>query len=430
MIKRYQTPLFEALWSDQNRYDTFLTIELAVAKAWYLLGKYDETTYNKLSKATFDLESIYALEKETKHDMIAFTRTVSKSLGAEKMWLHYGLTSTDVVDSALALILRQANQAIRSKINKLLSVLKQKAYAYKDQPTIGRTHGIHAEITSFGLKFALWYSDLKRLLSVFDAACKNIEVIKISGAVGNYAANTPQLEKTVSRLLDIASADISTQVLQRDRHANYISSIALLGSELEKIATEIRHLSRTEVSEVNEYFSVDQKGSSAMPHKKNPVSSENISGLSRVLRGYVLTAFENINLWHERDISHSSAERIILADATTLIDYMLDRITNTLSNLEVHALKLQNNIDITGGIVFSQHVLSLLIDKGLTRDHAYDLVQKIAIDAMSNQKDFKTELLKSSDIMKFMTPDELDKAFDLTYILRHVDTIYLKVFKA
>ncbi|NWH15075.1 adenylosuccinate lyase, partial [Acholeplasma laidlawii] len=231
------------------------------------------------------------------------------------------------------------------------------------------------------------------------------------------------------RLLDIASADISTQVLQRDRHANYISSIALLGSELEKIATEIRHLSRTEVSEVNEYFSVDQKGSSAMPHKKNPVSSENISGLSRVLRGYVLTAFENINLWHERDISHSSAERIILADATTLIDYMLDRITNTLSNLEVHALKLQNNIDITGGIVFSQHVLSLLIDKGLTRDHAYDLVQKIATDAMSNQKDFKTELLKSSDIMKFMTPDELDKAFDSIYILRHVDTIYLKVFK-
>ncbi|NWH14997.1 adenylosuccinate lyase, partial [Acholeplasma laidlawii] len=198
MIKRYRTPLFETLWSDQNRYDTFLTIELAVAKAWYLLGKYDETTYNKLTKATFDLESIYALEIETKHDMIAFTRTVSKSLGAEKMWLHYGLTSTDVVDSALALILRQANQAIRSKINKLLSVLKQKAYTYKDQPTIGRTHGIHAEITSFGLKFALWYSDLKRLLSVFDAACKNIEVIKISGAVGNYAANTPQLEKTVS----------------------------------------------------------------------------------------------------------------------------------------------------------------------------------------------------------------------------------------
>lgn len=428
MIKRYQNNLFKNIWSDQNRYDTFLKIELAVAKAWHLLGLYDQSTLDKISKAHFKLKDIYALEKETKHDVIAFTRTLGQSLGDEKMWLHYGLTSTDVVDSALALILRTCNIAIRKQILKLLSVLKSKALTYKYQPIIGRTHGIHAEVTSFGLKFALWFSDLKRLLELFDKASENIEVIKISGAVGNYAANSPALEQTVSEILNIASADISTQVLQRDRHANYINCIALIGSQLEKITTELRHLSRTEVAEVNEYFSSNQKGSSAMPHKKNPVSSENISGLSRVLRGYTITAFENINLWHERDISHSSAERIIFADATTLIDYMLQKTTSIITNLEVNIDKMNSNIYLTRGIVFSQRVLSMLIQKGFSREIAYDLIQKIAMQSLHEQIDFK-DLLTSNDLVKqHINNDELASLFDPQYNLRHVDSIYNKVF--
>lgn len=428
MIKRYQNNLFKNIWSDQNRYDTFLKIELAVAKAWQILGLYDQTTLDKLSKAHFKLKDIYKLEKETKHDVIAFTRTVGQSLGDEKMWLHYGLTSTDVVDSALALILRTCNVAIRKEIVKLLSVLKTKALTYKNQPIIGRTHGIHAEVTSFGLKFALWYADLKRLLELFDIASRNIEVIKISGAVGNYAANSPELEQTVSDILNIPSADISTQVLQRDRHANYINCIALIGSELEKITTEIRHLSRTEVGEVNEYFSLNQKGSSAMPHKKNPVASENISGLSRVLRGYTITAFENINLWHERDISHSSAERIIFADATTLIDYMLKRTIQLLNNLEVHPDKMNSNIYLTKGIVFSQRVLSALIQSGFSRESAYDLVQKLAMQSLHEQIDFKKLLLAHDLVKQHINSETLESLFDPHYNLRHVDAIYKKVF--
>jgi adenylosuccinate lyase len=428
MIKRYQSNQFKNIWSDQNRYDTFLEIELAVAKAWQILGLYDQVTFDKLSKAHFKLKDIYALEKETKHDVIAFTRTVGQSLGDEKMWLHYGLTSTDVVDSALALMLRACNVAIRKQILKLLAALKSKALTYKYQPIIGRTHGIHAEVTSFGLKFALWYADLKRLLELFDVASKNIEVIKISGAVGNYAANSPDLEQTVSKILNIPSADISTQVLQRDRHANYINCIALLGSQLEKISSEIRHLSRTEVSEVNEFFSSNQKGSSAMPHKKNPVASENISGLSRVLRGYTITAFENINLWHERDISHSSAERIIFADATTLIDYMLQRTTRVITNLEVHTEKMNTNIFLTKGIVFSQRILSLLIQKGFSRESAYDLIQKLSMQALAQQLDFKDLLHKNDSIKAHLSDTELEALFDSQYNLRHVDVIYKKVF--
>ncbi|WP_026390519.1 adenylosuccinate lyase [Haploplasma axanthum] len=427
MIKRYQSDEFEKLWSDQNRYDNFLKVELAAAKAWMLLGLYDSKTYLKISEATFKLEDIYELEKETKHDVVAFTRTVGNTIGDEKKWIHYGLTSTDVVDSANALILREVNSHINNRINDLIETLKEKAIRYKDIPCIGRTHGIHAEVTSFGLKFLLWYEDLKRIQKVFLDAKDNIEVIKISGAVGNYAANTPKLEEEISKILNIKSANISTQVLQRDRHALYISSIALLGSELEKISTEIRHLSRTEVGEVSESFAKGQKGSSAMPHKKNPIASENISGLSRVLRGYVTTSFEDINLWHERDISHSSVERIILADATSLIDYMLNRINNVLKNLDVNVEKISSNIELTKGVVFSQHVLSLLIQKGMIRETAYDLIQKLAYDTIENNKEFKLIIIDNKEIMSYVTIEEIETVFSYKYLLRNVDSIYSKV---
>ncbi|MDY0277940.1 MAG: adenylosuccinate lyase [Acholeplasma sp.] len=429
MISRYQSKEFSHLWSDQNRYDSFLKIELAVAKAWENLGKYDNATYEKIKIAKYNLNDVYEMEKETKHDVIAFTRVLTKSLQDEKKWIHYGLTSTDVVDSAQALILKEANNIIKNKVMLLLEELKEKALRYKKLPSMGRTHGIHAEISSFGLKFVLWYEDLKRIYNVFILACQNIEVIKISGAVGNYAANTYELEEEVSKILDMQHAKISTQVLQRDRHAQYINSIALLGSQLEKIATEIRHLSRTEVNEVSEYFSDKQKGSSAMPHKKNPIGSENIVGLSRVLRGYTITAFENINLWHERDISHSSAERVILADATTLIDYMLTRMTNIIKGLIVNEENILNNIELTKGVIFSQHVLSKLISAGMNREEAYDLVQVIASKALNNKVHFKTLLLDNKRVLIYLTNEEVNEIFNINYLLRYVNVIYKRVFE-
>ena len=428
MIARYQSKVFESLWSDQTRYEKFLAVELATAYAWQQLGLFDEQTFKALSKASFELEDIYELEKETKHDVIAFTRTVSNSLGDEKKWIHYGLTSTDVVDSAQALILKEVNIQINKKIDLLLAVLKEKALLYKELPSIGRTHGIHAELTSFGLKFSLWYADLKRIKQHFDLASKNVEVIKISGAVGNYAAGNPLLEYHTAKYLDLPSADISTQVLQRDRHAAYIASLALIGSELEKIATEIRHLSRTEVGEASEYFAAGQKGSSAMPHKKNPIASENISGLSRVLRGYVVTAYENMNLWHERDISHSSAERIILADSTTLIDYMLNRMTILLTNLVVDEIKIKENINLTQGVVFSGHILSLLIQKGFSRELAYDNIQSLALKALQDKTSFIELIYQNKTMMQYVTVDEIKAIIDPHYLLRHVDLIYQKIF--
>lgn len=429
MIKRYQSDYFKKLWSDQNRYDSFLKVEFATALAWAKLGLYDIGTYQKIAKASFSLDEIYELEKETKHDVIAFTRVLGKSIGDERKWIHYGLTSTDVVDSAQALMIKDANNIIKEKINAILETLKEKAMLYKDLAAIGRTHGIHAELTSFGLKFALWYADIKRINDIFITACEHIEVIKISGAVGNYAANTPDLEKEVSQILGMPSALISTQVLQRDRHANYISAIALLGSELEKIALEIRHLSRTEVGEVREYFAQGQKGSSAMPHKKNPIASENITGLSRVLRGYVITAFENIALWHERDISHSSAERIILGDATSLLDFMLSRLNLVLKNLVIDEKRINKNIELTHGVVFSQHILSLLIERGMVREVAYDLVQAIAHASLENDTDFIDNLAINQIVIEYVSKVDIKKVCSPTYLLRNVNQIYKKVFK-
>ncbi len=429
MIKRYQRQVMKQLWSDQNKFDTFLKVELACSYAWSQLGLIPDQEYQLLKKATFTLEDIESIEQETKHDVIAFTKAVSKSLGDEKKWLHYGLTSTDVVDTAQSLILKDVNNILINDIEHLLEILKQKAYDYQNIPCIGRTHGIHAEVTSFGLKFALWYADLIRIKALFVEAAKNVQLAKLSGAVGNYSANTPDMEKIASKQLGLMSAPIATQTLQRDRHAHYLSVIALIGSELEKIAVEIRHLSRTEVGEVSEYFDLNQKGSSAMPHKKNPIGCENISGLSRVLRGYMLTSYDDIALWHERDISHSSVERIILPDATTLLDYMLNRMSDIIDHLIVNQKKMAENINMTKGAVFTQSILNLLIEKGVTREIAYDRIQKAAFEVMNGSSNLEEALKKDTLILKYLSEKELHSAFEISKHLRFVNDIFAKVFE-
>lgn len=428
MIERYRTKVMENLWSQKNRYESFLKVELACSFAWNKLGLISDVEYQKLSKASFNIADIYKIEQKVKHDVIAFTQAVSGSLGDEKKWFHYGLTSTDVVDTAQSLILRDVNKVINQGIAAFMKVVKQKAQLYKNTPTIGRTHGIHAEITSFGLKFALWYEDLKRLKLLFENASSNIEIAKISGAVGNYSANLPQLQEIAAKKLGLKEANISTQVLQRDRHAHYLSVIALIGTQLEKIAVEIRHLSRTEVKEVAEYFSSKQKGSSAMPHKRNPISSENICGLARVLKGYMMSSYENIALWHERDISHSSVERIILVDATTLLDYMLKRFVKTINSLVVNEEKMLKNIELTNGAIYAQKILHMLIDKGFEREKAYDLVKMITEEALKESVSFQELISKEKEVRSYLLVNEIKTAFSIQYYLRFVDDIYKKVF--
>ena len=428
MIKRYERQVMNDLWSDQKKFDTFMQVELAASYAWMKKGLFSMDVYEKLSKASFKLEDIEQIESEVRHDVIAFTKAVGLSLGEEKKWFHYALTSTDVVDTAQSLILKEANQIILQGIDQFMSVLKMMSERYKMTPCIGRTHGIHAEVTSFGLKFALWYEDMKRLRKGFVDAADEISVIKMSGAVGTYSGSHPDIQKTAAKYLGLKESVIATQTLQRDRHAKYIHMIALIGSELEKIAVEVRHLSRTEVGEVSEYFSPNQKGSSAMPHKKNPISSENITGLSRVLRGYAMTSFENIPLWHERDISHSSAERIILRDATTLIDYMLNRYQETLAKLQVDTDQMRRNIDYTHGAVFAQGVLNHVIQHGLDRQEAYDIIQRIALTSLKNRTSFKELILNEEALKAFIISKEFDSIFVPETYLKHVNVLYQIVF--
>lgn len=428
MIERYQRAEMKKIWSDKSKFDAYLKVELAASFAWQQLGLFDLDTFEKLNKASYKLKDILEIEKQTKHDVVAFTKAVSKSLGEEKKYFHYGLTSTDVVDSAHGVLLKKANKIIKKDMKALMEVLKEKAYLYKDTPIMGRTHGMHAEVTSFGLKFALWYEDMKRLYQGFIEASKLVEASKFSGAVGNYAANNPEVEKIASKKLGLTPAHISTQTLQRDRHARYVLQIAIIGSQLEKMAVEIRHLSRSEVHEVSEFFDINQKGSSAMPHKKNPISSENITGLSRILRGYTVPALENIALWHERDISHSSVERIILVDSTTLIDYMLNRYTNTLNKLIVYEDKMLENINLSYGANYAQHVLNLLIDKGFDRIYAYDIIQKLAYQAMTDQISFKELILNHSELKQTIKTDELNSIFNPKQYLKHTDYIFNKIF--
>ena len=428
MIERYRREIMHTLFEEESRFNSLLLVELFSLEAWSKLGKIPTEDVVKIwENAKFSVERIKEIEKETRHDIVAFTRNISEYLGEEKKWVHYGLTSTDVVDTANGYILKQANDIIWDDLLEFQKVLKKQALKYKNTPCIGRTHGVHADITSFGLKWALWYDELSRHLERFSNVRKEVEIGKISGAVGNFANTPPEVQDYVCEKLGINSASISTQVLQRDRHANYMAEIALIGATLEKIAVEIRHLQRTEVREVEEFFREGQKGSSAMPHKRNPISSENISGCSRVLRGYMVSAYENIPLWHERDISHSSVERIIIPDALMLLDYMLNRYSKVLENLTVFEERMLQNIYLTNGVIFSQRVLTKLIDKGLSREKAYDKVQSLAMISFNNNISFKGLLLKDETIIKHLTSSELEESFKIEYFLKNVDLIYKRV---
>lgn len=430
MIERYSRPLVRKIWTDENKFNAFLKVEILACRAWSEIGHIPSSDVDKIeANANFDLSRIYELEAQTKHDVVAFTRAVSETLGEEKKWVHYGLTSTDVVDTANGYLLKQANDIIYQDIVSFMDVLKKQALRFKKTPCIGRTHGIHADITSFGLKFVLWHEEMKRNLERFQNARLEVEAGKMSGAVGNFANIPPFIQNYVCEKLGIQSANISTQVLQRDRHAYYVATLATIASSLEQMALEIRHLQRTEVHEAEEAFSKGQKGSSAMPHKRNPISSENICGCSRVMRGYMHTAYENIALWHERDISHSSAERIILPDATMLLDYMLTRFKGIVENLVVYPEVMLENIYKTNGVIFAQRVMNALIEKGLSREEAYDLVQPIAMEAYNEKKDYQTLLESNELVMKHLTETELKECFTLEYYFNNIEYIYNRCLK-
>ena len=416
------------VWTEQNKFDAYLRVEILASEAWSQLGVVPKEDVEKLWKnAKFDINRIYEIEQQTRHDIVAFTRAVSETLGEERKWVHYGLTSTDVVDTANGYLLKQANTILLDDIEKMLEVLRQRAIEFKNTPCIGRTHGIHADITSFGLKWALWYEEMKRNLNRFVAAARGVEVGKISGAVGNFANIPPFIQDYVCEKLGTESANISTQVIQRDRHAYYMATLAVIASSIEQMAMEIRNLQRTEVHEVEESFGKGQKGSSAMPHKRNPISSENMCGCARVMRGYMAAFYENVALWHERDISHSATERIILPDATMLLDYMLNRFRGILENLVVFKDVMMDNIYRTRKVIFAQRVMNALIERGFSREQAYDTVQPIAMRAMSERADYQELLAESPEVMAVLTRAELDECFTLEYYLKNVDFIFDRV---
>ncbi|NMO76006.1 adenylosuccinate lyase [Niallia alba] len=425
MIDRYTRPEMGNIWTEENRFKAWLEVEILACEAWVKLGEIPEEDVKKIREnASFDIERIKEIELDTRHDVVAFTRAVSETLGEERKWVHYGLTSTDVVDTALSYQIKQANEILLKDVKNFIEVLKNKAQEHKYTVMMGRTHGVHAEPTTFGLKLALWHEEMKRNLERFKAAAEGIEYGKISGAVGTYANIDPFVEQYVCEELGLKPAPISTQTLQRDRHADYMSTLALIATSIEKFAVEIRGLQKSETREVEEFFAKGQKGSSAMPHKRNPIGSENMAGLARVIRGYMLTAYENVPLWHERDISHSSAERIIIPDATIALNYMLNRFSNIVKNLTVFPENMKRNMDRTLGLIYSQRVLLALIDKGLTREEAYDTVQPRAMESWEKQVPFRQLVDNDSVISSKLTKEEIDDCFDYHFHIKHVDTIF------
>lgn len=428
MLNRYSREEMRKIWSEESKFNAWLKVEILACEAWSTLGEIPKEDVEKLWKnASFDIDRIYEIEQDTRHDVVAFTRAVSETLGEEKKWVHYGLTSTDVVDTAYGYLYKQANEILLKDLEMFMETLKKQALKYKDTPCMGRTHGVHAEITAFGLKFALWYAEMERNLARFKEAAAGIECGKISGAVGTFANTPPQVQDYVCEKLGIHSSKISTQTLQRDRHAEYFATLALIATSLEKMATEVRHLQRTEVREAEEFFRKGQKGSSAMPHKRNPIGSENICGCARVMRGYMMTSYEDLPLWHERDISHSAAERIIAPDATALLDYMLNRFNSILSNLTVFPENMLKNINATYGVIFSQRFMLKLIEKGWSREQAYDTVQPNAIKSWENKISFKELMEADEKVTSTLTQEEIDDCFDPMYQIRNVDTIFKRV---
>ncbi|MCT3265783.1 adenylosuccinate lyase [Lactiplantibacillus plantarum] len=428
MIDRYTRPAMGKVWSLENQYQAWLEVEIAADEAWAELGKIPASDVAKIREnAKFDVDRIAEIEAVTHHDVVAFTRDVSESLGAERKWVHYGLTSTDVVDTAQGYRLKQANAIIRQDLQDLRATLAQQAKKYKYTVEMGRTHGVHAEPTTFGLKIARWYSEINRDIERFEHAAAGVEAGKISGAVGTFANIPPFVEEFVCKQLGLRAQEISTQVLPRDLHAEYIASLALIATSVEVFATEIRGLQKSETHEVEEFFNKGQKGSSAMPHKRNPIGSENVTGLARVIRGHMMTAYEDVPLWHERDISHSSAERIILPDTTILVDYILTRINKIIKTLTVFPERMRQNMDATYGLIYSQRVLLKLIDTGMSRESAYDLVQPLTAKSWDEQLQFKPLVEGNAEIREHLDQAAIDDAFDYHYHLRHVDDIFKRL---
>ncbi|MBI4336041.1 MAG: adenylosuccinate lyase [Candidatus Omnitrophica bacterium] len=428
MISRYSLPKMSKIWTEENKFQAMLDVELAACEAMYKLGKVPKDALRTIiSKARFDVERIKEIEKATNHDVVAFVNNLAENIGEDSKYVHMGLTSNDVLDTSLSVMMRQAMDLLIADVKNLLKALKKKARRYKTTPMIGRTHGIHAEPITFGLKMALFYDEFRRNLERLIEARGIISVGKISGAVGTYANIEPFVEEFVCKKLGLKPAKISTQILQRDRHAQYLMAIAIVGTSLEKLATELRHLQRTEVGEAEEYFSPTQKGSSAMPHKKNPITCERICGLARILRANAQAELESVALWHERDISHSSVERVIVPDSTILLDYMLNKMGEIIDKLVAHPERMLKNLEKTRGIIFSQRVLLELINKGLTRQEAYDIVQRCAMGLNDEGPDFKQILLSSDEVRKFLSAQEVEACFNLRYHLKYVDRIFSKV---
>ncbi|WP_134699682.1 adenylosuccinate lyase [Ammoniphilus sp. YIM 78166] len=425
MISRYSRPEMTAIWTEQNKFQAWLEVEILACEAWAELGHIPKEDVKVMrEKASFDIDRIYEIEEETRHDVVAFTRAVSETLGEEKKWVHYGLTSTDVVDTALSYLLRQANAILKRDLENFIDILTEKAKEHQHTVMMGRTHGVHAEPTTFGLKLALWREEMKRNLERFENAAERVAFGKLSGAVGTYANIDPFVESYVCEKLGLQAAPISTQTLQRDRHAEYMATLALIATSIEKFATEVRGLQKSETREVEEAFGKGQKGSSAMPHKRNPIGSENMTGLARVIRGYMVSSYENVPLWHERDISHSSVERVILPDATILLNYMLNRFGNIVKNLTVFPDNMKRNMERTFGLIYSQRVLLKLIDKGLSREEAYDTVQPKAMQAWEEQRSFRQILEEDPKVTSMLTQEEMDDCFNYNWHLKHVDTIF------
>ena len=430
MIPRYTRPDMGRIWSEENRFRNWLAVEVAATETLAEAGLVPKEAAKAIrERAGFKLERIQEIEAEVRHDVIAFTTAVAEIVGPHARWVHYGLTSNDVVDTAQALLIGQASNIIAEDLERFSEVLERRAWEFKDTPQIGRTHGVHAEPITFGFKLANWHSETQRNIARFSDAAEGLRVGKFSGAVGTFAHLSPELEEKICARLGLKAADISSQVIQRDRHAHYLATLAVIASTLDKIATEIRHLQRTEVREAEEFFSEKQKGSSAMPHKRNPVTCEQISGLARVVRANAQAALENVPLWHERDISHSSVERVIIPDSTTLVDYLLQKTTNLIDTMFVYPARMMANLESTRGLVFSGQLLLDLVEHGVSREDAYRMVQEHAMHAWKEDLDFRKLVLHDKNITSRVPAKQLENAFDLKRQLRNIDKIFTRVFK-
>jgi adenylosuccinate lyase len=429
LIPRYTRPEMGRIWSDENRFRTWLAVEVAATETLAEAGIVPKAAAQAIrERADFNLERIHEIEADVRHDVIAFTTAVAEIVGPQARWFHYGLTSNDVVDTAQALLIGQASLIIGEDLQRLSEVVKRRAWEFKDTPMVGRTHGIHAEPITLGFKLANWYSEVERNIARFNHAAEDMRVGKFSGAVGTLAHLSPELEEKICARLGLKAAAVSSQVIQRDRHAAYLATLAVIACTLDKIATEIRHLQRTEVREAEEFFSEKQKGSSAMPHKRNPITLEQISGLARVVRSNAQAGFENVALWHERDISHSSVERIIIPDSTALVDYLLQKTANVIDTLLVYPERMKANLESTGGLVFSGQLLLDLVEHGVSREDAYRMVQSHAIRAWKEGMNFHELVLKDKNITRRVPPQQIERAFDLKRQLRNIDKIFARVF--